>query len=631
MVPNDMHSSPSRAQLAATFGIVVVSLTALVAARFARATAPELELLLGFVIIGGLSLIVIDLLRTRTERSAEEASQVPVPPRAPATSMETRVNRGSRSDGTTAASDPAAMATFMASPVVVQNIIDGIGIGIMACGPRGELTIFNHAARELHGIPGSASLNGSFGSHYDLYARDGVTLLSPDEAPLARALRGETLQNEELMIASRNGWARTIVVNARPMLDEQGLALGAFATVEDVTERHRTEQDLRAELERAKESDRLKSAFLANMSHEVRTPLNIILGYNTMIAEHFNEAGDTSQKPLLDSIERACRRLMNTVHAILDISRIEVGVFEIHPVALKPARVIEQIALDYEDSAAAKGIVLKCEFEERDATILFDEHCLKRTVEQLFDNAIKFTDKGGVTARLYRDGGGTLTLDVRDTGVGIDPKYVPFLFHAFSQEDTSYTRKFEGSGLGLALVKSYLEFNNAAISVESEKGQGSIFRIRFSKEIRHRPAAVQEATVEDATKPQPVVEDPSRPTVLVVEDDTETQGYMKALLGRRYDVLVAASADEARHHLAEGGDKIRIILMDLSLKGDEDGLMLTRSLRQHPHWKEVAVIATTAHAFLEDQNRALAAGCDAFLAKPFGRDELFATMEKLLA
>jgi PAS domain S-box-containing protein len=620
----DSDRPPSRAQIASTAAVVAIAAGVLLLARLGPATPAipsGVQLLLLAVGAGGLVLLGLDL--ARGHHGALGEAEEDLPPRASAEVPEVLPGpAGSEVQRLPELGSPSSAAIYGA-------ILERIGLGVVACGPDGRYTLFNRAACELHGIPPDEALGGCHDRYYELYARDGLTRLGPDEAPLARALRGETLRQEEVMIASNNGWARTVVVNAEPLLDERGLALGAFATVEDVTERYRAERDLRAELERAREADRLKSAFLANMSHEIRTPLNIILGYNTMIAEYFEEIGDSSQRPLLEAIERASRRLMNTVHGILDISRVEVGAFEVHPIALKPGALIERIALDFEDAAASKGLSLTREIEEPEATILFDEHCFCRTLEQLLDNAIKFTESGGVSIWLGREPGGTLALEVRDTGVGIDPRYLPRLFQPFSQEDAGYTRRFEGSGLGLALVKNYVELNHAEVVVESEKGRGSTFRIRFHKEVGRRLPAPEAPRAESPNRPTSEAQ-ARRPAVLVVEDDGETQDYMRAILGKRFEVLLAASGEEARRHLAERADAIRAILMDLSLKGEEDGLSLARSLRGHPKWKDVAVIATTAHAFPEDRDRALAAGCDAFLAKPFSREQLFETLERLV-
>jgi CheY-like chemotaxis protein len=263
----------------------------------------------------------------------------------------------------------------------------------------------------------------------------------------------------------------------------------------------------------------------------------------------------------------------------------------------------------------------------------FDEYCLTHALMNLMQNAIKFTPKGSIVVRQSRDEASCLCIDVHDTGIGIDVSYLPQIFEPFSQEDSGYSRRFEGSGLGLTLTKEYLGRNGARITVESQKGKGSLFRIHLPKTAELAETApapetpVREAPTTEESDRRPRSE---RATILVVEDDVDTQIYMKELLGKRYRVLVAATGDEARTRLEASHGRVLMILMDLSLRGNEDGLMLTSYLRRHPVWRHIPIIATTAHAFPEDRARALEAGCDAYLAKPIRRNELLALMEELL-
>ena len=246
----------------------------------------------------------------------------------------------------------------------------------------------------------------------------------------------------------------------------------------DLAERRRVEAELARARDAALESVRLKSAFLANVSHEIRTPLNIIAGYNQMIANRFEETGDESQRDSIDAVQRASRRLIRTVQSILDMSKIETATFETHPARLELAPIVEEISRDFHRAAQAKGLRVSCEITEPQAVVYFDEYCLSQALLNLFDNAIKFTERGEITVRLARDGG-ELRLEVRDTGIGIDATYQPHLFERFSQEESGYGRRYDGSGLGLALVKHYLERNGARLGVESEKHKGSAFTIYF--------------------------------------------------------------------------------------------------------------------------------------------------------
>jgi PAS domain S-box-containing protein len=247
----------------------------------------------------------------------------------------------------------------------------------------------------------------------------------------------------------------------------------------EVTDRKLAAERLAAALVRAEAADRLKTAFLANMSHEIRTPLNVILGLSSFVAEHLAEAGDQSQDQYLDGIRRASRRLLATIHGVLDLSRIEANGFEIKPTPVDLAAIVRQQVDELEPLARDRGIGLVARIEA-EPVVPFDEHCLSQALMNLIDNAIKFTDHGTVSVRLAVGPDGSPVLEVEDTGVGIDEAYLPRLFEPFSQEDFGHTRRFEGSGLGLALVRRYLDMNNACISVRSRKGAGSTFRIEFA-------------------------------------------------------------------------------------------------------------------------------------------------------
>jgi len=430
--------------------------------------------------------------------------------------------------------------------------------------------------------------------------------------------------------------------------DETGVLVEAFndmltqiqqrdtALTQEVAERRRAEADLGRARDAALEASRLKTAFLANMSHEIRTPLNVILGYNEMIGDRLHELGAEDQEGLVEGVRRGSKRLLNTVHGILDISKIETENFDVHRTRIELRPFLQKELADFRKLAQDKGLFLTETIDLPDAVVSFDEYCLSHAFKNLVDNAIKFTDEGGVFVRLGRDAASRISIEVRDTGIGIAAGYLPHLYEAFSQEKSGSTRPFEGSGLGVALAKRFLALSGATISVESEQGKGTTFTIHFSKDCEDPTAAATAATqtapatpVAAPATPSPAIEG-ARSRVLVVEDDADTQGLMKALLGGRYEVLCASSGEEVREHLAQDEKKIRIVLMDLSLKGGEDGLALTEHLRSQEEWKDVPIIALTAHARREDQDRALRSGCTAYLPKPVGKRELLALMESLI-
>ncbi|MGH7899941.1 MAG: ATP-binding protein [Candidatus Binatia bacterium] len=410
--------------------------------------------------------------------------------------------------------------------------------------------------------------------------------------------------------------------------DEIGFLVRTFNQMLDRMQKR--ERELKEARDVALESVRLKSAFLANMSHEIRTPLNIILGYSELLEDASRENPAFRDDGAFDSIKRAGMRLVETIDGILDLSRIETGAFELHRVPVSVPEFITRCVKDARILAEKKDLTLVCEIEESNATVAFDQHCLSQALMNLLSNAIKFTSAGRITVRLARAASGILELSVEDTGVGIAKNYLLRLFRAFSQEDSGMTRRFEGSGLGLALVKSYVELNGASVAATSEKGVGSRFVIRFAAEsevpaVPQAPERVRRAAFPEVQPPAPVSD---HPTVLVVEDDPDSQDFMKRILAGEYDVILAAGAEEARLALAAHGKRIRAILMDVALRGGDDGLTLTRWLRRTEQWAAVPIIATTAHTLPDDRMQAYEAGCTAYLAKPMSRKELLRVLNE---
>jgi PAS domain S-box-containing protein len=445
--------------------------------------------------------------------------------------------------------------------------------------------------------------------------------LEEKEQYLALVLAGAGAQHFETQRLHKDGRLLDAAVTLVPLHDSNGKLSGVASLVRDITEMKRATRELAQAHDAALESSRLKSAFIANMSHEIRTPLNIIVGYCDVIADHLAELNDHSQRASLEAIARGCERLTRTIDSILDISKIEVGAITLRPVSLELGSLIERLIQDFRIAAERKGITLSSAIETTEAGVVFDEYCLNQALTNLLDNAIKFTDRGAVTLRLYRaPDGGTLCLELCDTGIGIGQEFLPQLFSPFSQEQSGNTRRFEGTGLGLTLVRKYLELNSARVSVESEKNKGTTFTVTFSNENTSRKSAEPLQQSERRA---------ARPTILLVEDDHDTQAFMRLTLAQRYEVLLAASAEGTRRVL-EAHPEVSLILMDLELSSAEDGLALTRSLHAARRRMRVPILALTAYATLEHRNRALEAGCDDFVAKPVARNDLIAKIDALL-
>ncbi len=270
--------------------------------------------------------------------------------------------------------------------------------------------------------------------------------------------------------------------------DATGQLLGFSIISRDTTADKRREQELTQARDAALEASRLKSAFVANVTHEIHTPLNIILGYADLMTERLAELGDSRASDYAEPVRRASKRLLDTVASILEFSKIESGAYRLDRKPIKLAEFVGRLLGEFRILAAKKGLALSAQIDEPQAVVSFDEGCLSNALTNLLQNAIKFTERGKVTVRLSRDARAALCLEVRDTGVGIDTNYLPHIFEAFSQENPSLTRGFEGVGLGLSLVRKYLELNGAEIAVTSEKSKGSTFTIRFARDAAHDDA-----------------------------------------------------------------------------------------------------------------------------------------------
>ncbi len=242
------------------------------------------------------------------------------------------------------------------------------------------------------------------------------------------------------------------------------------------------QQKINSELQEAKEeaekSDRLKSEFLAQMSHEIRTPIHIMLSNTELIKE---DIGDKLSPELLfsfNSIKMAGQRMIRTTELIINMSEIHAGTYKLSPSKfLLGKEVLLPLYSEFAIYAKEKGLEFVFEFDSDDPELLVDKYSIHQIFSNLIDNAIKYTPKGKIIIIIGKDTDSRSKVEIRDTGIGISEEYFPSLFKPFTQEEQGYSRKFEGNGLGLALVKEYCDLNDFELNVESKKGEGSVFSV----------------------------------------------------------------------------------------------------------------------------------------------------------
>ncbi|MEE9189990.1 MAG: PAS domain S-box protein, partial [Candidatus Neomarinimicrobiota bacterium] len=359
----------------------------------------------------------------------------------------------------------------------------------------------------------------------------------------------------------------------------------------DITELKKTEMKLIEAKDQAQKSEQVKSLFLANMSHEIRTPLNSILGFSELVEAELKDSIGSDEQFFFGTIRRSGKRLMRTVDEILDISQIEADTFKLKKTPLELLEIIQSIVVEFTPRAKKKNLKLNFKSSIKGAYVFMDEHSIEKAITNLVDNAIKYTNSGNINIQLEREEN-IFVLTVQDSGIGMSPKYQDELFGVFSQESTGYTKKYQGVGLGLALVKRYLDLNDVSIQVSSRKNAGTIFTLKFPEYTEIVISEVRRSGVSSQKDGISAASTHKNWGILVVEDDKDSQQLINFYLRNEYNIWFATSVANAKSLIEE--HPIGLILLDLSLEGDEDGLNLVRQLRNEEKWRGMPVIALTA-------------------------------------
>jgi signal transduction histidine kinase/ActR/RegA family two-component response regulator len=388
----------------------------------------------------------------------------------------------------------------------------------------------------------------------------------------------------------------------------------------EVAERKRVEVELQLAKEAAEEATRTKSQFLANMSHELRTPMTGVLGMlDLTLAGNLEE----EQREFIETAQISARALVRILNDILDLTRIEAGKFLIEEKQFSLRKCVEQTYNILLPVTKSKGLDLELTMADNvPETLIGDQTRINQVLTNLAGNAVKFTEKGKVEIRVTAGGhapGGKreITFTVTDTGVGIPDDKKHLLFQVFSQVDESHSRSYGGTGLGLAISKEIVERMGGTISFTSEEGKGSTFSctipLREPEAERDAGFATGEmATAGDA----PYTEVLTRPLILVVEDEQVTRQVLGLMLQRaNYECAFAENGQKALEMWESG--KYDLILMDVQMPR-LNGFEATAAIRDKERTRgdHTPIVAMTAHALKEDEERCLAAGMDAYVSKP---------------
>jgi len=481
----------------------------------------------------------------------------------------------------------------------------------------------------------------------DIIGKDDYAMGWKAQAELYRSDDRQVIENgspklliEEIQ-TTPEGKAITLLTSKIPLRNSRGEITGVLGTYMDITERKRTEELLQHhanELEtRVKErtaellrANRTKDEFLANMSHELRTPLNGILGYSEILLEGVHGSINEKQSQSIEIIHSSGQHLLGLISDILDVSKIESGKFELKLEKFQLNEVCQSSLIFIKQLALKKSIVVEYSSSPSEITLLADPRRLKQILVNLLNNAVKFTpDHGKVRFEVQADAqAGQIQFSINDTGIGIASADLEKLFEPFVQLESSLSRQYEGTGLGLSLAKRLIEMHGGSIGVESVPDRGSCFHFNIPiiplNMINPETVIPQVHITPDAgTGPNG-----KKKVILLVEDNAINMMVTSEYLSvKGYQVINVVDGLKAIQQARTR--KPDLILMDIQLPGIS-GIDAIRTLRTEPEFALLPIIALTALAMPGDRELCFEAGVTEYLSKPFSLKKLVEMMENLL-
>ena len=472
-----------------------------------------------------------------------------------------------------------------------------------------------------------------------------------DETLLQQAVLGQTEYDYEFRVIHPDRSIHFIKAYGKIKRDTQGNAQSMIGVNFDVSDRKQVEIQLQLANQELLRATKLKDEFLANMSHELRTPLNSILGMSESLQEEVLGSMNEKQLKAIATIESSGEHLLSLINDILDLSKISSGMMELDITSVSVKNLCDSSLVFVKQQAFKKRIQIysNIPLQINNVNINIDGRRIKQVLINLLTNAVKFTPNEGTINLIVAIGSGhtwqgeatipqqlremnspTILFQVVDTGIGIAANDLQMLFQPFVQVDSALNRQYEGTGLGLALVKQIVELHGGQVMVESEVGKGSCFTVALPYEVSpsntmsNAIASMPNSTTSSSLE----IDSDHAPLILLAEDnEANIQTFSSYLTAINYRVIIARNGLEAiaqaKEHLPD------IILMDIQMP-TMDGLEATKQIRLDPNLVNIPIIALTALAMEGDREKCLAVGANEYLAKPIKLRQLNSTIQQML-
>jgi PAS domain S-box-containing protein len=496
---------------------------------------------------------------------------------------------------------------------------------------EGIITSWNEGAERILGYRADEIIGKSI---YALIPPE----LHPEETELLRRIRGgERVSHFDTIRLRKGGERLNVSLTVSPIKDRKGRIIGVSKVLRDVTERMRADEERLSALQEARKarqeaeySNRVKDEFLATISHELRTPLTAILGWIRMLRA--GKLDQTARAKALEVIDRNVRSQAQLIEDLLDISRITMGKLRLDVRPIQPASVISAAVESLRFAADARQIRIQTVLDSNAGPIAGDFERLQQVVWNLLSNAIKFTPKGGRIQIVLERVNSHIEIRVTDTGRGLKPEFLPYIFNRFTQAEAVTTRTHGGLGMGLAIARAIIELHGGGISAASEgEGKGSTFTLNIplmpiSRELPPDRVHPQVSWTEISLECPPEV---AGLRVLVVDDDGDTCDMIRAALDQCGAVVQTASSAESALQLFRSSQP-DVLISDIGMP-EVDGYELIRRIREIEHGlgTKVPAVALTAFARIEDRVKSLASGYQMHVAKPVEPAELLTIVASL--